>query len=254
MSKDIEFNSKSSKDKIISILKQDETSSDIKIEDDEINDFAKFGVSFGIGAFVEPLRILHKSQEMTPIVASNVFDRIERKEILNKIDINKLSFDQEIEFISSNFNTLCNDDFIKWCKIEKNHDYVEQIIINEKLHIKNEDQLFSFVMAMNKEGNNFINLFSRINLEFCSVESCQEIYEFAKKKNIFKGPVFECIAKKLLYDKNQKFDSTKYSSRYTKDTINEIKEQSTFYLKDENKYQQMQIESLKGGVPFSLYD
>ena len=87
--------------------------------------------------------------------------------------------------------------------IYKSSRIFERIINNDNLHVDKEDDLFSLIVNINKEGNRFVGLFKYIHLEYCSIESCKQLMEMMKDQSIIQSrnycnSILECISKKLL--------------------------------------------------------
>ena len=207
MTVNIEFRSRESKNKIINILKNCVQNPGSEIENDnEILDFAEFGISSGSQSFIKPLNSYVARLEAEEINENNAIKRIDSKDVLRYIKNHDCCIDQELDFISRNFSSFYNKDFfIEWCKKEKNEERVEQIISNKKLHVIKEDDLFSFVMEISKENKRFMNLFAHVHLERCSTESCRQLLEMIKRDDILLSKdqlnaIIECIGSKLLYE------------------------------------------------------
>ena len=174
--------------------------------ENEIFDLAEFGALIGNKSFFEPLKSYKQKQERERIQENNVMRKINVKDALSSfMNINE-SIDREIDYISSNFNLFYNKkDFIEWCKNDIQIERVEQIISSKKLHVNKEDDLFSFIANINKEGNKFICLLSHLHLEYCSMETCKQLIEMLKNGDVLKSrnirnSVLECISKKLLHE------------------------------------------------------
>ena len=210
---DQKFRSNNTQDKIIDVLTSNKQETKGKIEkEEEIFDFAEFGFSFGNNIFNESLISYKQKLESEEINENNAISRLEIKDFLSSYG-NKESTDQEIEYISNNFNLFCDkENFIKWCKIDRNEDRVEQIVSNKNIRIENEDDLLSFIVNINKDGNRFVGLFSYVHLEYCGTESCKQLIEMAKEQDIlqsrnYRDSILECISKKLLCKPEKDYES-----------------------------------------------
>ena len=168
------FRSDTTQDKIVTVLKSNKPVLE-EGNEEEIFDFVEFGALFGSKLFCEPFLYYKQEQENEEINENNAIWRIETEDIISSFNNNNESIDKELEYISSNFSLFYNkENFIKWCKNDKNEERVEQIINSEEFHIDKEDDLFSFIVDINKEGNRFVSLLSYVHLEYCSIENCKK--------------------------------------------------------------------------------
>ena len=229
----IQFRSQKSKEKIINILESGQQGTNEKIEnDEEVLDFADFGSSFGCEMFVKPFESFVEKLKKEGINENNAINIIESKDFISRVNDKESCIDQEIEYISSNFSAFCDKErFIEWSKRKENEERVEQIIGNKKFHLNKEDDLFYFIMNINKDENRFINLFSYVHLEFCTAGCCKQLIEMIRKNDIlqsrnYRDSILECINRKLLYGTNIDPNKCNVNSRYPESFIETIKKNS----------------------------
>ena len=83
-----------------------------------------------------------------------------------------------IEHISSHFYSLKDDDIITNF-VKNGFEFCEKILKSKELKIENEDKLCLLLLDTCRRDNTLFDLFSYVNLQFCSSEVYDYIYNFS---------------------------------------------------------------------------
>ena len=151
-------------------------------EESEFYTFASFGLSIGNEDFVSPLRTL-LSREVSNVEENNVVSILRSKQTF---EFSLQEMEEEISFICTHFeNMSTREDFIKFSRETRNSLIVESIISSDKLNMKDEDTLLTFVIRMNEErrmDNISTEFFKHVMFEYCSSRKCEEFVSFICSK------------------------------------------------------------------------
>ena len=180
-----------------------ETGEKVEIENEEdIYNFAKFGLDIGNEDFVIPLQE-KLAAESANITEDNIVNILKMKKTFNIHEMEK-----ETSFISRNFESMSKrEDFISFSKNKSNIDIIRNIIESDSLHMQNEDILLSFLLTICKSYINndesrkeYFRLFEHLYLEYCSVSKCEEFLAFVKQiiETQSIHSLLTCIGRRLL--------------------------------------------------------
>ena len=151
-------------------------------EESEFYTFASFGLSIGNEDFVSPLRTL-LSREVSKVEENNVVSILRSKQTF---EFSLQEMEEEIRFICTHFeNMSTREDFINFSRETRNSLIVESIISSDKLNMKDEDTLLTFVIRMNEErimDNISTEFFKHVMFEYCSSKKCEEFVSFICSK------------------------------------------------------------------------
>ena len=171
-------------------------------DEQEIKTFASFGLSIGNNEFVSPLKEKLNADSFY-INISNVTQILSTKEAFHIEEIEK-----ETNYICKYFYYLMHEEkFVEYCCQNEHIEFVEKILSNEEIKIRDEDDLLSFILKIiqSKEANEInktLTLFKYVFLEYCSPEKCKEFISFVGKIiPEFIKDVFACISRRLLQPK-----------------------------------------------------
>ena len=151
-------------------------------EETEFYTFASFGLSIGNEDFVSPLRTL-LSREVSNVEENNVVSILRSKQTF---EFSLQEMEEEISFICTHFeNMSTREDFINFSRETRNSLIVESIISSDKLNMKDEDTLLTFVIRINEERrmeNISTEFFKHVMFEYCSSKKCEEFVSFICSK------------------------------------------------------------------------
>ena len=151
-------------------------------EETEFYTFASFGLSIGNEDFVSPLRTL-LSREVSNVEENNVVSILLSKQTF---EFSLQEMEEEISFICTHFeNMSTREDFINFSRETRNSLIVESIISSDKLNMKDEDTLLTFVIRINEERrmeNISTEFFKHVMFEYCSSKKCEEFVSFICSK------------------------------------------------------------------------
>ena len=216
LSLDVNFSNHENAQKIVDILR-DQKDSNFTIESNnetDIIDFALFGKEFGNEAFINPIK-RYIDEQKEKITIENVCTLIQYSNLFGHLE-NVNSF---ISFLCQHFHEICdNDKFIEWCCLDIDDVIIENVVSNDGLVLKDENQLLHFIINLSKKKSTFQYLFRYVHLEFCDASSCKEFIEYiANVRNEFNNYVMKsilsCITNRL-YQENLPLKTTRLK-RYT---------------------------------------
>jgi hypothetical protein len=225
----INFRNKENINKIVSILRSSSLSLTVSLQnDDDIFDFAEFGICFGNSKFIEHLEINISKLENEGINKDNVLRIIKYKDMFSHFEEKKQYYSKELEFISANFNSFNNDEyFISWCKKSGNEDRVENIVSSDSIRLNCEDDLLSFIIFINEDNNRFMHLLQYVHIEFCTADVCETFMNSIKHSNIIQSRhsidvVFSFLSGLISHKRSIQPDINKLKTRYPKEEIKRI--------------------------------
>ena len=177
-------------------------------EENDVFAFAEFGAAIGNKDFVNPLNA-QLAKEAAEIKEDNVV-RI----LLSKKTFHVEDTERESSFIAEHFETMSTrEDFINFSREATNARTVEAIISSDKLFMRDEDTLLSFLMRINESKtieNISVELFSHLFLEYCSPDKCNEfitfVYDIVQQQSI--KALVSCIKRRFIQPNipmNQRF-------------------------------------------------
>ena len=102
------------------------------------------------------------------ITTSNVIDRFTLKSSFN------INCDEEREFISSHFFEI-GDESLRQLTFEQ----LQSVISSSSLKLKNEDQLFDFIVSLYEEDESKFSLFNQVFFDNLSVDRVRRFCEFS---------------------------------------------------------------------------
>ena len=168
-------------------------------EETEFYTFASFGLSIGNEDFVSPLRTL-LSQEVSNVEENNVVSILRSKQTF---EFSLQEMEEEISFICTHFeNMSTREDFINFSRETRNSLIVESIISSDKLNMKDEDTLLTFVIRINEERrmeNISTEFFKHVMFEYCSSKKCEEFVSFICSK-LYEGKtktLISCLGRRF---------------------------------------------------------
>ena len=199
----INFKNKENSKRIIGIF-SNLNSVDLVLTEDDLVDFAKFGVEFGNAQFIMPLKETLKKLLDNGIKVENVLKIIKYKGIIPATPEEPFSIDEEIKFIASHFSEMLKSDkFFKWCNKPINEERVEQIITSPSFKCQNGDDLLNFLIKLNASEYRFMNLFTCVNYGACSQECFKSFIEYMQSHDILKEKRYrdmfmECVMNRTM--------------------------------------------------------
>ena len=142
-------------------------------------------------------------EEIKNINKENAFELLSVCQQLGHFDI----VEQILDFISIHFHLLAKQDsFIEWCSLDTHYNYVERIITNHSLQLKDENQLLEFIIKICKNNSLNESLLEYVYLEYCNTKSIQIFIDYINenKKELQDHQmktIFSCISRRLLQSK-----------------------------------------------------
>ena len=112
---------------------------------------------------------LYNKEFQEKISYDNVIERIQIKKALD------MNFDEEVDFISSNFHDFNTKYIDKMFTLDVNS--VERIISNDKLNLHDEEELFNFILKLYTKSKKYSILFSYVIFMNLSTESIQKFHQ-----------------------------------------------------------------------------
>ena len=219
----VEFKTETSIDKIIDVLSKNIVKSNLTLNEEEILDFAVFGTIFGNKEFVRPLYSSLEKCVNSGITVDNVISVIGEKTIVAMIEEKERDIEEEIGIIAKNFSKLCKrPEFIKWCLMVENEEFVDKILNHDELFVNTEDDVLSFVLAINNDAtygrNRFMHLFSNVYLEFCNKASCESFLNFVESNDSLKEQgsrktMISCIKRYIFKDRMESVSKRRYPQK-----------------------------------------
>ena len=159
----------------------------ISIKEEEIRYFRE--IFMKLGNYDEVLQFYKELQE--EISCENVIQRIQIKQELND------NFEDEIEFISSNFHHLYTQYPNEISSFDI--DIIERIISNDKLLLQDEEELFDIILNLYNESKEYSTLFSKVifmNLSSKSIRKFNDSFDI----NDINESIWKTICKRLEQD------------------------------------------------------
>ena len=227
--------------KIEKALNQEEI--ELKNDDEKIN-FALFGKAINNKYFYEDIANLLNSE----ITNENVIKLVTTKYSFG-YQISEIA--QEIEYISEHFSQ-CKEEILKISKDVSYELIIELIIRNNKLKLKDEDELLQFILQLCKENKKYEYLIEYVWLENCSLHYIEELIEYANK-NIFLTRSIRafstCFSRRLIQENIPNISSPNNEERYFQNYI-EYNDTSQLYgiLRHEHEKDNVILETLSGSI------
>lgn len=176
-------------------------------------------------------QISHKNKIKTNLTNDNVLDLLLQHEKFNKFF--HTNIDDEIEYISTHFFELCenNNEKLKRISIEN----LERIISHPKLQLNDEDQLFKFINDIYENYRTISILYGQVLFCNASVEMISKFVSIFNKDDLT-ADIWESITHRLMSE-----IETQTKTKSAKETSTRYKEKpkprgKIFYPKDENTF------------------
>ena len=237
---DMNFRKIKNKERIISIFTtRMPLDGIINLDYDDVYDFAYFGSAFGNDAFIKPMKSLYKKLKNEGITTKNALFIIDAKVFTASITHEKINVDEETAFIARNFSFFCSDDsFREWSIDPNNEEFVELIIKNDNLHMKNEDDLLKFILSINNDSNRFVHLFDYVLLEYCSAEAAKMLSEYIETNDLlqsrhYRESILRCLQRNLAFNiYRDDLDISFMKKRYDSEFVDQVVSKNVAYLKN----------------------
>ena len=149
------------------------------------NDLLSIGLAIGNSHLFQPtIDFLNENNNFEAMSISTILDRLRKKQIISSYNQQLITFDAEITFLSKHFYNFAEEErFISWCQKENNSDFVEQIISHPNLLLRNEDQLFNFILILCERNKKNQILFKYLFLECCNESSINKLTNYINENN-----------------------------------------------------------------------
>ncbi|EAY07244.1 hypothetical protein TVAG_240450 [Trichomonas vaginalis G3] len=146
----------------------------LEFEADEphYHDIFEIGKYFGNQILIKIYVKYVKSDKSLSI--ENVFKKYE----VSAYENDSTTMNECIEYISSHFYSF-NDDDIITNFVKNGFEFCEKILKSKELKIENEDKLCFLLLETCRRDSTLFDLFGYVNLQFCSSQVYDEIYNFS---------------------------------------------------------------------------
>ena len=102
----VDFHNKSNTETIANILKSSASTVEVTLgSDNDIVDFAEFGIAFGNSEFVKPLETIAEKRMKEGLSVENTLEVIKYKDALSHVEGRKIDFTEEVKFIAQHFSS-----------------------------------------------------------------------------------------------------------------------------------------------------
>ncbi|EAY10081.1 hypothetical protein TVAG_329680 [Trichomonas vaginalis G3] len=146
----------------------------LEFEADEAHyhDIFEIGKYFGNQILIQVYAKHVKSDKS--LTNENIFKKYE----ISAYENDSTTMNECIEYISSHFYSLKDDDIITNF-VKNGFEFCEKILKSKELKIENEDKLCLLLLDTCRRDSTLFDLFSYVNLQFCSSEVYDYIYNFS---------------------------------------------------------------------------
>lgn len=175
---------------------------------------------------------VYKDSEIT---LDNIFSMITRHE-KNAI-LYRHFYEDEIDFISSNFNDIVEKNEDELMKLNENTLYA--IISNGKLRLQSEDQLLRFVNNLYKSDSKFATFYEFVLFSNVSTEAIQEYIDIFDVEYITRA-AWSAVTERLKLDikpLNDKTNENRYQARFFKCSDEKVFSGIINYLREKSNGQ-----------------